>query len=306
MKQTIKDNLFKDLAIFKTVVESENYSVAAEKLGINPSSVSRTIVALEDYFAKSLIIRDSRILSITEDGVRLYQTFLNHEQKFTHLLDQFAKTPQTETVSVNISIPSGIIEYALSQAIPGYLHENPHLTINLHVQTRDVNIIAEQYDFAIFRHMPKQNMLKVRKLFTLNAQLYCSKQYAQKNPIPTTLDGLAKHLMISRLSNTNKPLELVYVNNGQKTLAIPVKARLFSTNLTTDKKFMLSDKVIACGTDFMYKEELATGKVIKILPEYSFSSENSTFYMITNGAKHRSSVVEHLIDFIIQSLAKII
>ena len=300
-----KDNLFKDLTIFRTVVETQSYSAAADKLNINISSVSRRISALEEHFGKQLIIRNTRNTLITAEGTKLYNAFIDHEQNFLMMLETFQESNWQFDDIINISIPNGFMEHVLAENLPTFLQENPGITINLNVQSHEINVISEQYDFAILRQVPKQNQLKVRKLFQISVHLYCSMEYAKIYGVPETLEDLTKHLVVSRISDKNKPIEYVHATKGNETTTIKCNFKLTTSSFATDKLILMSHKAIVAGTDYFYRDRLAANEIIKVLPEYIFAGEHSTFYLASHNNKHRSKAVEKLINFIIQTLHNI-
>ena len=67
--------MYDDILFFVSVVAYDKFSVAAEKLGISQSTISRKIAALEQQLNFKLIKRDSRNLELTEYGTNLAAAF---------------------------------------------------------------------------------------------------------------------------------------------------------------------------------------------------------------------------------------
>src|SRR5882724_3379333 len=61
------------LALFSRVVELQSFTKAATEAGLAKASVSQRITRLERRLELQLLRRSSRKLSLTEDGVRLYE-----------------------------------------------------------------------------------------------------------------------------------------------------------------------------------------------------------------------------------------
>ncbi len=61
------------LSMFALVVECSSFTVAAQRLGIGKSSVSRHISELEVYVGAKLLNRSTRALSLTEAGRLVFQ-----------------------------------------------------------------------------------------------------------------------------------------------------------------------------------------------------------------------------------------
>ncbi|HTE42761.1 MAG TPA: LysR family transcriptional regulator [Steroidobacteraceae bacterium] len=61
------------LEAFSLVVKQRSFARAARELNIDPSSISRTISALEDELDMRLFQRDTRKLTLTEAGTIYHQ-----------------------------------------------------------------------------------------------------------------------------------------------------------------------------------------------------------------------------------------
>ena len=66
------DNTFSTIPIFVAVVECGSFSLAAEKLGVTKSAISKRVTQLEDELGIRLLNRTTRKLSLTEAGKRYY------------------------------------------------------------------------------------------------------------------------------------------------------------------------------------------------------------------------------------------
>ena len=72
------------MRMFVQVVRAESFSEAARRLDLTPSSVSRTIGALEDNLGVRLLNRTTRRLQLTEAG----QVYFEHAVRIAGELDQ--------------------------------------------------------------------------------------------------------------------------------------------------------------------------------------------------------------------------
>ena len=68
------DNRIGEMAVFVRVVELGSFSAAARALFMTPSSVSKLIRRLEDRLTLRLFDRSTRLLVLTEDGQRYYES----------------------------------------------------------------------------------------------------------------------------------------------------------------------------------------------------------------------------------------
>lgn len=301
----LNDVMFHDLEVFAAVVELKSYKSAAQKLGIDLSGIGRRISYLEEELNCELVIRHNRNITITTDGVRLYQSFIPHIIAFNSMIDRFKDSSDFDGGEIDIAIPSGIIEYVLSKKIPEYLKQNPTLKINLVSQAREMNLVSEKYDFAILRHIPKQTNLKIRKLYAINIQLYCTALYKERYGVPETLADMPKHMILGRIRDDLTRIRKYDADNGKTRIAVYHDATFLTNNTAIDKQVVMSNEVIAGGNDYLYEDELARGEVIKVLPEYSFHADFQDFYLVSDGNKHKRKIVQDLMNYIIQVFSEI-
>ena len=96
-----------------------------------------------------------------------------------------------------------------------------------------------------------------------------------------------------------------HVHNGKKMVPLTLRPRLFTNSTTTDKMIIMSNEVIVAGTDLLYKDALASGEIIKVLPDYWFNHNFESFYLVSDGNKHRRKIVREFIDFITDIFEKL-
>lgn len=299
-----KDIIFHDLQIFSAVVGFQSYKNAAKKLGIDISNIGRRIKVLQELLDCQLVTRNRNEIVITPEGFRLYQAFIKHEAAFNQMLDKFQNNIGKDGGDIAIAIPSGIIEYILARKIPQYLKQHPNVNIHLISQTREMNLIAEKYDFAILRHIPHQNALKIRKIYEIKIQLYCTREYKEQYGMPRSLADLDNHMLLGRIQDNLTKVQQYHVYRDREHIAVfHTNTRFMTNNTALDKQVAMSNEVIVGGNDYLYQDELATGRVIKVLPEYYFQSDFQSFYLVSDGNKHRRKIVQDFMVYLLDIFA---
>lgn len=124
--ETSRQSRFKLIAIVKVVVETRNTSVAAEKLGISQTSVSRGMAKLRETFGDQLFIRKAHGVEPSELAEKLAEAADNMLLPFAEVLEAYsAFDPQQYQESVVIALEVSLLEMfgkglyrALSAALP--------------------------------------------------------------------------------------------------------------------------------------------------------------------------------------------
>lgn len=127
-----------DLWIFKHVSELQSVSKAAEKLGYVQSNVSQRLKSLEDELGVRLFIRNSRGVTLTEEG----KVLLEYTNQILLLLDE-AKSlinPKKWKDSLTIGAPQTISAVRIPQLLSSFLRENKNIDVKVRTQSKKQHV----------------------------------------------------------------------------------------------------------------------------------------------------------------------
>ena len=184
---------FEDLRTFVTVVQGQGFNAAAERLGLVKSAVSRRIRDLEERLGVRLINRTTRRLSLTDTGQELYFRAL----KILADLDEaegFATTGAQEASGrLRITAPATFSIHCLAPMLGEFMLRHPNLSIDLQVEDRIVDIVAEGYDLAIRISQLKDSTLIARQVASVRHVCVASPAYLAAHGRPQTPQDLRAH-----------------------------------------------------------------------------------------------------------------
>ncbi|MBS7808697.1 LysR family transcriptional regulator [Variovorax sp. PCZ-1] len=185
-----------DLHTFTRVVELGSLSGAARESDVPVSQISRALARLEAKHKVRLLHRSTHALSLTEAG----QSLLEHGKR---ILDNYA---QFEADVGDHGQVGGVVKLAVSPAMAHYVivpsldalaEQHPRLSVELHVDDRVVDLAQHGIDLAIRSGDPGSDTLVARKIGELGRRLYASPQYLAKHGMPTSVDDLQHHRLIT-------------------------------------------------------------------------------------------------------------
>lgn len=125
------------LKIFKTVVEKESFSLAAQELHLTQSAVSQQIQALECYFGSKLFNRLHRRISLTEAGTALYPYALRLERLYQETRDTMAGQIDLITGRLCIAASLTIGEYLLPKILVQFNAIYPQVNISMNIENTE-------------------------------------------------------------------------------------------------------------------------------------------------------------------------
>lgn len=152
--------------IFFEVAKQGNISKAAESLYISQPAISKTIVRLEDNLNVKLFKRNSRGVSLTEEGEVLFR----HVQEAIHHIEEaenaLQKMKDYHIGHLDIGASTTLCRYILLPYLKKFMEEFPNIQINLKNQDSAKNIqVLESQDIdialvAIPKHLsPNQKVI---------------------------------------------------------------------------------------------------------------------------------------------------
>lgn len=187
------------LQIFNTVAQLKNISRASEKLGLSQSTVSRSIMELEQSFGSKLVNRTSRGVTLTAQGGRVFDFTTKILQKANLFEKLFHEEEEVEGEEIQGEIKIATMPYFganwLIPKLEGFLEAHDKVTVNIALTDEELGL--SDSDVVIRPFM--QNNPDVIQVYveTVKLKLFASKKYLDKYGIPKTPQDLDNHRLIS-------------------------------------------------------------------------------------------------------------
>jgi len=134
------------LHAFSLLARHGRAAIAAEKLGVSPSALSHLMRKLENELGATLVNRDGRGLSLTEEGQRLALSLGDAFDRIEEAVDSFKRRGRTE---LRISTVSTFATRWLIPRLPDFQSSQQDVELLLSASTRMVDLDRENYDCAI-------------------------------------------------------------------------------------------------------------------------------------------------------------
>ncbi|MEL7525431.1 MAG: LysR substrate-binding domain-containing protein [Pseudomonadota bacterium] len=134
------------LHAFSLLARHGRASIAAEKLGVSPSALSHLMRKLESELGATLVNRDGRGLTLTDEGQRLALSLGDAFDRIEEAVDSFRRRGRTE---LRISTVTTFATRWLIPRLPEFQAAQPDVELLLSTSTRMVDLDRENYDCAI-------------------------------------------------------------------------------------------------------------------------------------------------------------
>ena len=178
-----------------------SFSAAARQVGVTPAAVAKLIAQLETRLGVRLFDRTTHHLSVTDEGRELLERLV---APLRDVEDVLASTGAGKPAqgAVKVSVPASFARMAVIPTLPAFLERFPEVKVDLRLENRRVDLVAEGYDCAIGASLTADSSLVARPLATLRPLLYASPAYLAAHGEPRVVADLDGHRCIALRSDT--------------------------------------------------------------------------------------------------------
>ncbi len=175
-------NDWDDIRYFLAVARSGNVTSAAKVLGVNHSTVSRRIRALEEKYAVRLFERIPTGYEMTSAADHIFEMALELETKNQQVSRQLFGQDSRLQGEISLTMPHDILEYCLIDDIAVFRDQQPKIHLNLFVAQGLKNMAAREADVAIRLTDTPPDYLIGKKIANLQHGIYAGNPvYSRKN-----------------------------------------------------------------------------------------------------------------------------
>ena len=287
-----------DMLVFAKVVETSSFSTAARRLGMSRSAASKHVTRLERTLAVRLLNRTTRKLSLTEAGHSVYahSTRIASEVCATETsIQPFLRRPQG---LLRVSAPSAFGRLHLVPVLPDYLALHPDVSIELVLSDRLVDLVEERFDIAISSSPLMQANLIRRILAPIHWALCCTPAYAKRMATLKHPDDLRLHNCIFYRSVAIGG-DLWSFSRAGEVCGVPVRGNFKANTSEAVRDAALNDIGIALLPTFVIPQEITSGQLVRLLPEWvphGTFGESLVAHFIAD--RHLTPKIRTLVDFL--------
>jgi len=178
-----------DLLILRAVARTGRYASAAQELGVNHTTVSRRIAALETRLGDHLLVRASAGWQLTPLGERAVAAADEIAGTLAELAGRERETPGVAGV-VRVSATDGMSAYVISPAVARLRREHPGIRVEIVAATRRASQIRSGLDIEIVVGRPQVHRALAERLGEYRLGLYASREWIARHGAPASVADL--------------------------------------------------------------------------------------------------------------------
>lgn len=283
-----------DIAVFVQVVDSGSFTAAAERLELTRSVISKYVSRLEDRLKVRLLNRTTRRLSLTEAGQIFYERSQHGLGEIEAAKAEVAKLQATPRGRLKINAPMSFGILHIAPALAEFQLQNPEVQLDMNLDDRQIDLVEQGHDVAIrIAELPDSSMVATR-LAPCHHVVCASSDYIERYGAPRTPDDLRRHNILS-YRYQDSPNEWRFLSPDGRYSSVPVTGSIEMNNSLALRQAVLGGAGIMLTPTFIVGEDIAAGRLVKLLPEYR--AKEVTIYAVYTGRRHLTPKVRAFIDY---------
>jgi DNA-binding transcriptional LysR family regulator len=284
-------------AIFAKVAETGSFARAAAEFGLSAATVSKVIQRLEHRVGERLVHRTSRRFALTETGrvlvVRAAQILAEGEAVEA---EAQAKSAMPHG-RVRLAVPMSFGLRHVAPLMPAFFALFPQVSVDLLLDDRMVDLVAERIDIAIrIADMPDSSLI-ARRLALVSRWVVGSPDYFARHGVPKRPRELKDHACLgySYLA-TGDHWRFTDTNGVEESAA--VHGPMTATNADALQIALEAGLGVALHPDFLAWEAVRDGRLVVVMEDWT--APPLTLSLVTPAGGPRAQRVAVLIEFLVR------
>lgn len=286
---------------FVRVVETGNFTRAADALRMPKATVTNLIQGLEAHLRTQLLNRTTRRVMVTTDGALYYERAVRIISEVDELDSSLSNATTSPSGRLRVEMSGAFADWIVIPSLCDFAMAYPDIRLDLGVGDRTVDYLAENVDCALRAGAPGDQSLIARRVSEISLLTCATPAYIEKFGVPKSPAELeTDHYCINYFrAQTNRTLPFEFIREGEK---IEVTGRyLLSVN---DARSYVAAALAGLGVaqlpHFMIRDELREGRLVPLLPEWS--CEGMPLYIVYPSNRHLSNKVRVFVDWLVKLL----
>ncbi|EKT4482701.1 LysR family transcriptional regulator [Pseudomonas putida] len=289
---------FAALTAFVEAADENNFSRAAERLGIKASTVSRYVKDLEQELGIALFNRSTRTLHLTEGG----RTFLIHARRALEELEEAKSAAsalnQHPRGVLRLNLAPAFARHHVLPALKPFLQRFPEIDVEFVLEESQVNLINSGTDLAIRVGRLADSNLQARKIADVTHRLVVSPPFAREHHPPLSPSCLEQ---MPAIVGSQGHSRITFIQNDE-TMRLARAQTIMINDLDAQLIAVREGVGYALLPDWLVAKSVAAGELIEWLPQWQvqLADQPSAVWFIYPPKRVVSSKVRSFIDFMIE------
>jgi DNA-binding transcriptional LysR family regulator len=288
---------------FVRVVESGSFSAVANELNATQSAISKQVAALERSLGAKLLIRTTRSLALSDDGVRYFDQARRLVSEIADAEAALRKGQRELSGLIRIAASVGFGRLKLMPLVKTFMEKHPEIRVDLRLHDGFIDLIEQGIDVSVrIGDLPDSGLI-ARRVGTSVRMLLAHRDYVRKLPNgirpPATPEDLGQHncIVYTELVTGN-----VWTFTAGAGASVPigtrksvrVEGRIQTNSSEVIRSAVITGMGIGYSPIWLFEPEIASGEVVRLMTDWE--SPQSPIHLVSPPERKHSAKVAAFVD----------
>ena len=286
------------LAYFAAVVDTGSFTRAAERLGITKAVVSHQVAQLEQDLGTSLLLRTTRRVHPTEAGLMFHARCVMILREAEDAFDELAQAAHEPTGTLRITAPNDYGAAVLAPVIAAFTARYPACRVEQTLSDHILDLTSARIDMAVRVGWLADSSLQARKIGSFRQLLVAAPAFADRIAAVRDPDDIPPLPFVANMA-LREPLLWQFSRGDHDRRAVRLQARIAIDTTPGVLEVVRAGGGLSVLPDFLIAGELASRRLIHVLPEWSLPSGG--IHTVYPAARFRPRKVTAFVEMLIAS-----
>jgi len=252
---------------------------------------------LEKRLGSRLLNRTTRTISLTDAGRAYYERcsqIVIDAENAERSINQLQEKPSG---LLRINAPGSFASKDLFDVLSQFMHRYPSVKLEVELNDRFIDVIAEGYDVVIRVGEIKDSNLVARKFTSSKGVVVASPDYLKRKGCPKRVEDLTQHDCIA-YSLLPTPTQWVFYKDGVRS-SVKVEPRAICNSAALEVAMVVQGLGITRLPLFTCEQEVASGELQIILEGYDQIKYD--VYAVYPHRQYLTAKVRAFVDFVVDA-----
>lgn len=292
-----------DLTFFQVLARSPSLAEAARSLNVTAPAVTQRLRALEARVGVRLVDRNSRGLSLTDEGELIASEGLAIIGAIEDLAERLASRTSQIRGHLRVAAPYGFGRRYVSPVVERFARAHPATTVTLELSDSPIRQVSESWDIVVhIGSLPESDRL-VTTLAPNRRILCAAPAYLESSPPLATPHDLIDHRCLALRENNEDVTLWRLRHEGKEPMTVRVKPAMSSNDGEIVRDWALAGLGVMVRSEWDVAGDLAAGRLVEILPGWALPCADVV--ALVHARNGRSGRASAFLDKLREALAKV-
>ncbi len=278
---------------FVRVVETGSFSAVAREQSTTQGTISKQVAGLEKYLGVRLLVRTTRTVTTTDDGLRYFEEARRLVGEIDEAESHLRQGERTLSGPLRVATSIGFGLRVLLPHVRTFLKSNPDVTIDLKLDDGFVDLVEQGIDVAVRIGKLEDSSLIARRIGTSRRLLVAGRPYLENLESgmvePRIPQDLLQHtcLVYTGLRTGN---QWEFETADGSMVSVRVRGPMHTNNSEVLRSCIRDGLGIGYIPDWLISDLLASGEVVELLKDWT--AQPIPINLISPAARKHSAKVK--------------